>query len=72
MKAKTKTNPLKHFNDVFDARVKTFSKGGDFNKKTDGFTTENVTSKYNDYVAPSTFVGASPAKKKGGIVKSKK
>lgn len=40
--------------------------------KTDGRTTSGVISDYSNYKAPKTFVGAAPAKKMGGSVKSKR
>lgn len=72
MKAKTTSNPLKYFNDAYEARVKTFSRGGDFNKETEGYTTENVTRNYNNYKAPKATIIVSPSAKKGGMVKFKK
>lgn len=40
--------------------------------KTAGKTTSGVISDYENYKAPKTFVGASPSKKMGGSIKSKK
>jgi hypothetical protein len=72
MKAKAKSNPLKHFNDLNEARAKKFAKGGIF--KTDGKTTTGVVSDYSKYpgAAPKPAKLVSPAMKKGGMVKSKK
>lgn len=70
-KTKSKPNVLEFFRKNYEMRLGGFTKSEPFTNG-QGKYAANVTNDYDNYVAPETFVGASPAKKKGGSVKMKK
>lgn len=71
---KAKKHPLVHFNDMkqkHEERMKKYG-GSSFDTPGNETATAYVVKDYSNYKPKKQFVGAAPAKKYGGAMKSKK